>query len=189
MATNSTPGNVRYVRQIVLCATQEILGLLDASLASGECVLFVRVPKESHTFLGDYIIMTDETKDALTRLHNGDAAIAIPAMTMADLNSRRIVGDVIKVADLALAEHPADDDDTGVIPWLKSVGIVKTDHPSKWTAHREDALSIGLWFVEDGWKAMLLHSENAASCIVRGLKTRGDLRRLCRALGVELKEE
>ena len=55
-----------------------------------------------------------------------------------------------------------------------------------WIACRDDALPIGLWSVHDGFKAMLVHHPNAATCMVRGLKTRGDVRRLCAALGVPL---
>lgn len=72
--------------------------------------------------------------------------------------------------------------------WLRSVGFVKDEHPSKWTIYRDERLPVGLWKVDDGWKAMLIHSDNAASCLVRQQNTRGQLRTLCRALGVELKE-
>ena len=59
--------------------------------------------------------------------------------------------------------------------WLRRVGAVKEDHPCKWRFDRNDALPIGLWFVSDGWKAMLVLSENCQSCIVRGLMTRGQV--------------
>lgn len=79
----------------------------------------------------------------------------------------------------------ADSDPTPITPnWLKSVGAVKEDHPSKWAFHREDALDVGLWLVDDGWKAMLIHHPDHQSCLVRGLETRGDVRLLCRALGI-----
>lgn len=73
--------------------------------------------------------------------------------------------------------------------WLRSVGAKKHEHPDKWTFYREDALPVGLWHVDDGWKAMLIHTESWASCIVRGLHTRGDLIRLASALGIELVEK
>ena len=91
-----------------------------------------------------------------------------------------------KCAAAYLAEHPADDAEPIDGPWLRSVGAVKEDHPDKWTFRREDALDVGLWHVDDGWKAMLLYGECAASCIRRGLKTRGDVRRLAAALGIQL---
>jgi hypothetical protein len=81
-----------------------------------------------------------------------------------------------------LAEHPADDGEAITEEWLASVGCKKEDHPHKWTFNREDALPVGLWSVADGWKAMLIHTEYAAACIVRGLKTRGDFRQLSAAV-------
>lgn len=67
--------------------------------------------------------------------------------------------------------------------WLQSLGAKVEDHPDKVTFDRQDALPVGLWSVDDGWKAMLIHHPNAATQIVRGLKTRGDVRRLLLALG------
>lgn len=73
--------------------------------------------------------------------------------------------------------------------WLESIGFAKDPwHDFKWFFDREAGMPIGLWKVDDGWKAMLLHSDHAASCLVRQQNTRGAVRTLCRALGVELKE-
>ena len=38
----------------------------------------------------------------------------------------------------------------------------------------EDALPLGFWEVDDGWKVMLEYSEHGAMNIVRGLTTRGE---------------
>lgn len=81
------------------------------------------------------------------------------------------------LADFALDSEPVDE------AWLRSEGWEKQDHPIKWDWYRDDALPIGLWHVDDGWKAMLIHHEHAASCLVRGLKTRGAVRALLFALG------
>lgn len=88
-----------------------------------------------------------------------------------------------------LAEHPVDDDEPVTKDWLMSCGGIREDHPQKVSFNRHDALSVGLWIVVDGWKAMLLHSASAASCIVRGLTTRGQVRILCKSLGIELNSE
>lgn len=93
-----------------------------------------------------------------------------------------------KLADAYLAEHLPDSELALDEPWLRSVGGKREEHPAKVTFSREDALPVGLWDVDDGWKAMLIHAPHAASCIVRGLKTRGQFRRLASALGIQLKE-
>lgn len=73
--------------------------------------------------------------------------------------------------------------------WLRSAGAKKHDwHPVKWTFFRDDALAIGLWHVDDGWKAMGILAEHSSICIVRGLQTRGDVLRLLAALGIPTKE-
>ena len=89
-----------------------------------------------------------------------------------------------------IAEHPADDDLCVTREWLQMVGWKKEEgQPNKWNIARHDAMAIGLWIVDDGWKAMLIHNAVAQSCIVRGLKTRGDVRSLCKSLNIELKEK
>jgi hypothetical protein len=35
--------------------------------------------------------------------------------------------------------------------------------------YRDDALPIGLWSVDDGWKAMLIHGPHSASALARGV--------------------
>ncbi len=96
--------------------------------------------------------------------------------------------DAKTITDAYLSEHPADDEQVIDETWLKGAGFVKEDHPQKWRVTREDALPLGLWSVDDGWKAMLIHTAHASSCIVRGLTTRSDVRRLCTALGIKLQE-
>lgn len=90
-----------------------------------------------------------------------------------------------------LADAMADELDETLIgaAWLCSVGGIQDEHPRKITFTRNDGLAIGLWHVDDGWKAMLIQTENCQSCIVRGLTTRGEVRRLCAALGIELRTE
>lgn len=85
-------------------------------------------------------------------------------------------------AEAADSDLPIDED------WLRSVGAKKHEwHPDKWTFYRDDAMPVGLWIVDDGWKAMLIHTESAASCMVRGLKTRGDVHQLAKCLHIPLK--
>lgn len=65
----------------------------------------------------------------------------------------------------------------------------KDEHPAKLTFYRDDALPVGLWNVDDGWKAMLIETQHMATCIVRRLHTRGELRRLATALKIPFTEK
>lgn len=86
-----------------------------------------------------------------------------------------------------LATVRDDDDEPVTKEWLFSIGLTRDNHRfAKFTARREQALSVGLWLVSDGWKAVLIFAEHSSANITRGLKTRGDVRRLCAVLGVEV---
>lgn len=89
----------------------------------------------------------------------------------------------------ALLRLVSEDDGEAIDkPWLLEIGGKAEDNRLKVIFERDDNLPIGLWDVDDGWKAMLIIAEYHAVQVVRGLKTRGDLRRLAAALGVTLKE-
>ena len=93
------------------------------------------------------------------------------------------------LSNWAVEQIAADDDLPITAEWIVSIGAKSTDHKDKFRFYRSDySLKIGLWSVVDGWKVMLEHREEWATCIVRGLKTRDDLRNLARALRIELKE-
>lgn len=97
----------------------------------------------------------------------------------------------MKLSNWAVEQIGADDDSDLPITaeWIVSIGAKATDHKDKLRFYRSDySVTIGLWSVGDGWKVMLEHREEWATCIVRGLKTRGDLRLLARALGIKLEE-
>ena len=123
--------------------------------------------------------MNDELRSAAERLRSGFEYEHCP-------DYWRDCDDARLLAAAYLSLVPADSELAIDEPWLRSVGAVKEDHPSKWNFRREDALDVGLWLVDDGWKAMLLYGEHAASCIRRGLNSRGDVRRLAAALGIQL---
>ncbi len=84
-----------------------------------------------------------------------------------------------------LTPPPDSEEVTATHDWLTSLGGIQEVHPWKIRFDRKDAMPIGLWRVDDGWKAMLIHHEHAASCIVRGLITRADVLRLLAALGIK----
>lgn len=97
-------------------------------------------------------------------------------------------GDRMLATTEAIAAYQAEQTERELLvdgAWLSGLGAAQEDHPSKWLFDRRDALPIGLWIVDDGWKAMLVISVSCQSCIVRGLKTRGEVLDLCKTLGVK----
>lgn len=123
--------------------------------------------------------MTNELKAAAARLR----PILVSGKTFCFGNQYEY-----DVAVVAMAALPLFDETAIERRWLLSVGAVKDAHPAKVLFSRDDSMAVGLWQVEDGWKAMLIHSTAHQSCIVRGLKTQGQFRLLARALSITLKE-
>ncbi len=83
-----------------------------------------------------------------------------------------------QLAQAYLAEHPADDEEPITEAWLRSVGFDDE--------HRLDWKNLVIKFcvpIRDNFWDFYLNSTQ-----IKPPKTRGDVRRLCKALGVELKE-
>ncbi len=90
------------------------------------------------------------------------------------------------VAEAYLAEHPADDGDGLSVEWMQAVGFVQSGG--------------GWWRLGEGTNSMALdyHDNTEVGDVFRlpsgsytpgiNVQTRGQLRRLCAALGVPLKE-
>lgn len=101
-------------------------------------------------------------------------------------------GDREAIIAADLAEHPADDETPIDREWLVSLGCKRDDWGSgtaDFTVPSDDIqLEIRIWADEAcGIDAIIfnhLDSGNVQICVA----TRGDVRRLCKALGVELKE-
>lgn len=74
---------------------------------------------------------------------------------------------MIVARNAALAEHPADDDEPITEEWLESSGAL-------------DALTEAFG---------MLHISDGVVRVGKGLSTRGEVRRLCEALGIELNSE
>lgn len=132
--------------------------------------------------------MTDEDKTTLAAIrerHRYSSPHIMQRQTWKDMDWLLAELDT---AMAILAVHRLDDCEPIDGHWLVSVGATKDEHPVMWTFTREDSMPLGLWQVDDGWKVMLIHSHAHQSCIVRGLKARGDVRRLAAALGIKMKE-
>ena len=82
------------------------------------------------------------------------------------------------VTQAYLAEHEADDDEIVTDEWLQSVGFTDDENTN---------LSLGpmeLFLFSGGNELLIDHSSGEYE-----LKTRGDVRRLCRALGIITEEQ
>ena len=88
-------------------------------------------------------------------------------------------GDRKLAADAYLAEHPADDDKAATVEWIESVGFVQT-HSFAWRLVANEKFSFH-------------HDANITQFSVEGVwhvkdPTRGDIRGVCRAMRIELRE-
>lgn len=139
---------------------------------------------DCHDFLMHTSVMSKELREKADRFAKSHEIVS----ALCPITGYDAMADAAEICRAYVAERPADDDEPLEKSWLFSVGGEKDyyEHPDKVHFSRHDALAIGFWSADDGWKAMLIHHENAASCIVRGLKTRGEFRRLCAVLGIRL---
>ena len=97
--------------------------------------------------------------------------------------------DCCNVIHAYLAEHLADDDEVITEEWLRSVAtdIHKALNQLAFGCRAPNVARIICWPADDCFQWFI--DENGANPIpIKPPATRGDLRQLCRALGIELKE-
>jgi hypothetical protein len=87
--------------------------------------------------------------------------------------------DMHDVSTAYLAEHLEDDDELITEAWIKKIAVA---WPYKYTYRLCDKTGFTVGLHGDRWMTNWMRD-----CELRWVKTRGELRRLCRALGVELK--
>lgn len=133
--------------------------------------------------------MTPEQKASLDRLRKHEAIIGSDYRTSPYyVEGRGVVSDewwkdVFAAKNLAQSEHPDDDDVPVSGEWLESVGGLKS---------RADSYTwVFPFIVDDGWHCCITVSHgyvriDGITVIVS--PTRGNVRRLCRELRIELKE-
>lgn len=92
--------------------------------------------------------------------------------------------DAIPVGIALLAEHPVDDDELVTEQWLRSVGSqeISGTGPHAWGFGLFACVAVNI----DGSLALTL--DRYRITLVNRIATRRDVRRLCAALGIELKE-
>jgi hypothetical protein len=147
--------------------------------------------------------MSDSLQPALDRLRNAVAS---------GINYSEIYGygpehELAVLASAYLIEHPEDDGETVTREWLTSVGFTAYDEnerdPSKWLyfispKSKESKgrsgpivhLRIDPLYGCDGWSIVEAGDEHTGldSVQIPSCETRGDVRRLCAALSIPLKE-
>lgn len=103
----------------------------------------------------------------------------------------QIVADIAAVLNCVLADHHADDGVEIDEAWLRSVGFAENDMHNLTLPHDEGQW-IAIQAVNSFWDAIEIWvPPNSGALLVyreSGLE-RGDIRRLCAALGIELKEQ
>lgn len=134
---------------------------------------------------------TEELRAAANRWQEGNYSYsALDCDTYSDSE----VADMRLLARAYLAEHPADDAEPVTAEWLRSVGFCREMQPasSNNLTIRHGSAIVTRWMNSDNvprWSVRMYADETpdwVPPCIQP--KTRGDVRRLCKALGIELKE-
>ena len=93
------------------------------------------------------------------------------------------------VTQAYLAEHPADDDEPVTEEWLLSIGFELTREGLPFHREIDGYLKPSPGnLLQPGESAYDWKLEPPANNLLAVLFTRGDVRRICRALGIELKE-
>ena len=124
---------------------------------------------------------TDEVKQARERLRGNEDLWIEYGGQHDDLDA------LLYLAHNDLAEHPADDDEPVTVEWLDALFTrsCKTHSHPNWRASGESRHGFRFVFHDSVLHVGVIFNGTTgiATC-----KTRGDVRRLCRALGIELKQ-
>jgi len=95
------------------------------------------------------------------------------------------------LASAYLSSHHADSETPIDEEWLRSVGFTGDDYDMPMPSHAGYPGDLSM--MTSGWAFITQYEkfdgEDDDSCVQVRCKTRGDVRRLCAALGIELKEK
>lgn len=122
---------------------------------------------------------TNELRETANRVRNVPPHIEICSA---------VFRDIIGLANAWLAEHPEDDEQPVDEAWLRSVGFDGNLDPDMKMTIRPPLFGRAFHYLRHT-QVSFIHGQwfaNGMGC--EQCKTRGDVRRLCRALGIELKE-
>lgn len=129
-------------------------------------------------------MMTSETKTALQRLHQCDNNEFASGWRELIHDGSQCVHDVIIAAELALAEHPSDDDDPLTPEWKSAVGFKRSIH-NGYDITRIATDERELYHDDEN---VWCYSGDLDYTVIPTPATRGELRRLCKALKIKLNE-
>lgn len=122
--------------------------------------------------------MINDVKEAAERLRVCENQAHLYILRVKGHVGQTIERDRGILARAYLAEHPADDGEAVTAEWLEVVGL-------------SDAIELpeqfGIQFYPDGYAGLWYYYGPGKDLRIE-CKTRGDVRRLCKALGIELKE-
>lgn len=133
--------------------------------------------------------MTDKLKAAVDRLRKVNEDSVWDYETEQALQCDRAA-----IADLYLDEHPEDDDEPVTDQWFKEAGAEYFGEALMWSWRIGGLTVMGVLpaRLPDGcWSYRTRFDDKYCGSGIVDLppqKTRGDVRRLCKAIGVELKE-
>ena len=138
----------------------------------------------SHTNRGESMTNAEHLRECATLLHAYESG----SLSEDDIFDPIVAG--LALADEYLAEHPADEDEAITDTWLREIGFSRFMQPAA-TNH----LSIGdldstdnhlaRWENPDGPHLWAINQQWTHN----GPRTRGQLRTLCKAIGIELNEK
>lgn len=105
-------------------------------------------------------------------------------------NHQALVGqDAMKLALAYLEEHPADDDEPVTEDWLRTICEYEPSEDGGGLMITDEMMNLAINFVGSSdpniWSAQI---GEQGDCWPHDLHTRGCVRRLCKALGIPLKE-
>ena len=89
------------------------------------------------------------------------------------------------MASAWLAEHPADDDEPISPEWLRSVGFTLTDAHVRYYSNRSRPPFVVVIASDGRLRLAVQNGSDVEGGDVCQKPTRGDVRRLCRALGIK----
>ncbi len=122
---------------------------------------------------------TDDVREAAERLLKYPATLTSPGRQNA-------TWDMALLAAAWLREHPADEDEPVTDEWLESVGFTNDiDGCGRVWESGEGLVSL---YVMIGLNCLVECASKDEAVFVPETETRGDVRRLCSALGINLKE-
>jgi len=124
--------------------------------------------------------MKDNVRAAIERLRQDDLTFGNDRRNSCRMNyDGRVVWEDVQTL---LSEHLADDDEPVTVEWLESVGFKGI------SVMAEVILSAYVRLQRPSYDVVVRGNGAAFSPPLATAETRGDVRRLCAALGIELKE-